>query len=163
VYTDSLTKSGLESASTWPILFFANLLDKNTNGLNIFLDGLLTSVFGDSSSYKVAFDRIETLADTDKITVGVDELTALGVYDLLEGTADIEKAELQLLAVALRVVKATLEWVDAYNWETDLNFLKLDWSNSDTFKKQTKDADSQRIAAPQQFLKRSEQRNGGEI
>jgi hypothetical protein len=134
MYTDTLTSQGLESASTWPILVFTNLLDRNTNGLNTLLDEILSSVFG--ASFDEAVTRVAKLDyNTPRTRVTADTLEGLGLYDIFEGDVDMGKAELELLISSLRIVKATFEWLDAYDWNTNLSLLKFDWNDGyDAFK-----------------------------
>jgi hypothetical protein len=125
IYKDSFTSNNLESASTMYLLMYANLVDKNPQGLNALLDDLLSSAFG--SEFEAAVARAAALGDS---TVEVDEkiLEAFGLSEIFEGDKiSIGKAELNLLFSAVRIFKASLEWVAAYDWNTDLTFLKFDW------------------------------------
>jgi hypothetical protein len=119
-YKNSLTSTQLKSSATSSLLMFTNLVDKNTNGLNTLLDDLLSAVFGDD--FEAAYDRAATLNESIKLNEST--LEAFGISDIFEGDVYIGKAELNLLFAALRIVKASLEWVAAYDWNTDLNFLK---------------------------------------
>ena len=120
-YSGSYTTSGLKSVNTMAMVMFANLLDKNTNGLNALLDGLLNAVLG--SNFEAAYTRAQNL--TGRVLVSHDLLEAFGLDFIFEG-ADFEigKAELNMLFATMRVFKASLEWVAAYDWNTDLNFVK---------------------------------------
>ncbi|MDR1216204.1 MAG: hypothetical protein LBK25_05950 [Treponema sp.] len=112
-----------------PFLLFANLLDKNTNGLNELLDGVVTSVFGASLDEVEA--RINTLG-TNTIDVDGRIIEALGMDELFESkTVYIGKAEISLILASMRVVKASLEFLQAYDWSTDLVFLKTASWNED--------------------------------
>jgi hypothetical protein len=126
-YTNNLTGDGtLLRGSAWPLLLFANLADKNQNGLNTLLDGILSSVFG--SVFEDAAGRFSALSYDQFIEVDEDVIDAFGLSELLEGDdLYIGKAELDLLFSAVRLVKATLEWVSAYDWNTDVSFLQSDW------------------------------------
>jgi hypothetical protein len=126
-YTNNLTGDGtLLRSSAWPLLLFANLADKNQDGLNALLDGILSSVFG--ASFEDAAGRFSALSYYQFIEVDRDVIDALGMSEILEGDdLYIGKAELDLLFSAVRLVKATLEWVAAYDWNTDVSFLKADW------------------------------------
>jgi hypothetical protein len=126
-YKDSLTSAGALRASAWPLLFFANLVEKNQDGLNGLLDGILSSVFG--AAFEDAAGRFEKLAYDQSIEVDEKFLEALGLTDVLEGDKIyVGKAELSLLFSAARLFKASLEWVAAYDWNTDISFLKTDWN-----------------------------------
>jgi hypothetical protein len=130
VYKNSLTNNQL-SASTWPILMFANLIDKNPNGLNNLLDSLLSSVFG--ASFEAAAARSASLDYDTSVEVDEDTLKAFGLSDIFEGDKiDIGRAELDILFSAVRIFKASLEWVAAYNWDTDLTFMRFDWEKIET-------------------------------
>jgi hypothetical protein len=125
-YTSNVTSAGTLQASAWPLLLFANLVDKNQDGLNSLLDALLSSVFG--SSFEDAAGRFSNLAYNQFIEVDRDIIDAFGLSELLEGDdLYIGKAELDLLFSAVRLFKASLEWVAAYDWNTDISFLKTDW------------------------------------
>jgi hypothetical protein len=98
-----------------------NFIDKNTNGLNKLLDDLLYTVFGDT--FESAYSRAATL--TGNIKLDGSTVKAFGIDEIFEGEeVYIGKAELNILFAAMRFVKASLEWVTAYDWNTDLNFLK---------------------------------------
>jgi hypothetical protein len=112
------------------LLLLSNFIDKNTNGLNSLLDDLLSSVFGDA--FESAYNRAATM--TGNIKLDESTLAAFGIEEIFEGEeVYIGKAELNMLFAAMRFVKASLEWVSAYDWDTDLNFLRNgplwdDWS-----------------------------------
>jgi hypothetical protein len=118
-YKSTLTHDNLKSSATFNMLLLANLIEKNTNGLNDLLDQLLSSVFG--ANFEAAYDRMATMNGDAKISA--DALDAFGVSDIFEGEIYVGKAEMNVLFAAMRIVKASLEWAAAYNWSTDLNFL----------------------------------------
>ena len=120
VFQNPLTSASLKSPATFALLMFTNLIDRNTDGLNALLDGLLSSVFGAS------FDEAARRAGALTATVMLDEslLTALGINDIFEGEQiAIGRAELNILFSLMRIVRGSLEWLAAYDWNTDLNFL----------------------------------------
>jgi hypothetical protein len=128
-YKNSLNTIGgniYKTGKTWSLLVFANLVDKNTNGLNDILDAVISSAFG--SAFTDAETRAASLGDA---LVRIDEeiMIAFGLDRIFEGDQlDIGGAELKLLFSALKVYKAGLEWLGAYDWNTNLNFLKnKDW------------------------------------
>jgi len=135
-YKGTLTTQQLKSSATFELLMFANLIDKNTNGLNALLDQVLSTAFG--TAFEAAYTRAGTLNGSVKLNEST--LEAFGISDIFEGEAVyIGKAELKLLFATLRFVKASVEWVAAYDWNTDLNFLKNgplwdDWSKLGTNK-----------------------------
>jgi hypothetical protein len=118
-YNGTLTHDNLKSSATFNMLLFTNLIEKNTNGLNDLLDQLLSSAFG--ANFEAAYDRMATMNADAKISA--DALDAFGVSDIFEGDINVGKAEMNVLFAAMRIVKASLEWIAAYNWSTDLNFL----------------------------------------
>jgi hypothetical protein len=125
IYTNNLTGAGALQASAWPLLFYANLVDKNQNGLNSLLDGILSAVFG--GAFENAANRFSGLSYTQTVEVDEDIIDAFGLADILEGDIYIGRAELDILFSAVRLFKATLEWVAAYDWNTDISFLASDW------------------------------------
>jgi fibronectin type 3 domain-containing protein len=133
-YTSSLTQIGgnsFQSSTTFPLLLAANLLEKNTGGLDGLFTGVLGSVFG--AKFEEIAARVNGLGTA---TISIDQkiIDAFGLGDMLEGDGlKIGKAELDVLIASLRIIKATLEWVSSYSWEADLNFLKFDWSGYDNF------------------------------
>jgi hypothetical protein len=131
-YKESLTSQNLKSPGTFALLMGANLIEKNTTGLNALLDDLLSSVFG--TKFENAYGRIAGL--NGEVRLDAETLAAFGIDDIFDGDAVyIGKAELNVLFAALRIVKASLEWITAYDWNTDVNFLKSGayWSNSSSF------------------------------
>jgi hypothetical protein len=128
-YNDSLT-NGLPSPGTWELLLLANLVDKNPNGLNDLLDTVLSSVFG--AAFDEAAGRAGSLSYSDSFAVDEKVLKALGLWEVFEGDdIYIGRAELDLLFSALRVLKASLEWISAYDWNTDVSFLRTEWKDID--------------------------------
>ena len=130
LYKDSFTSGNLQSTTTFSLLLAANLVDKNTNGLNALLDDLLDSCFG--SNFEAAYDRAKTL--TTNVVIDADMMEAFGLEEIFEGTIEFGIAEMKVLFAAIRIYKASLEWVTAYDWNTDLNFLKNGklWDGEDT-------------------------------
>jgi hypothetical protein len=128
-YKDSLAPGGFKTPGTWELLFMANLVDKNSAGLNSLLDDVLSSMFG--TAFEDAVKRAASIDYTDSFTVDENTLRDLGVWGLFEGEVEIGRAELDLLFSAMRVLKASLQWISAYDWNTDVNFLKTDWKDLD--------------------------------
>ena len=121
MYNDSFSAgTHLQSSTTYMWLMMANLADKNPDGLNNLLDDLLSSVFG--NAFEEAYSRIADLADEVKLSEKT--LEAFGLKGIFEGDVYIGKAELNILFAAMRVVKASLQWVASYDWNTDISFLK---------------------------------------
>jgi hypothetical protein len=128
-YKNSLSANGLKTPGTWELLLMANLLDKNSSGLNSLLDEVLSSVFG--ATFEAAATRAASIGYNASFTVSEDLLKDFGVWGLFEGDVNIGRAELDLLFSSMRVLKASLEWVSAYDWNTNVNFLKTDWYGLD--------------------------------
>jgi len=121
LYKNSLTNGNLKSYATFPLLLFTSLIDKNTNGLNALLDDILSAVFG--TAFESAYDRTRNL--NSNIVIRESTLEAFGISDIFEGEeVSIGKAELNILFSILGVVKGSLEWLTAYDWNTDINFLR---------------------------------------
>jgi len=131
-YKGTLTHDLLKSSATFDLLLYTNLIDKNTTGLNTLLDQVLSGAFG--TAFEAAYTRGSALTAAQNVELTTKTLEAFGISDIFEGEkVYIGKAELNMLFAALRFVKASVEWVAAYNWDTDLNFLKNgslwdDWS-----------------------------------
>jgi hypothetical protein len=154
-YKNSLTASTatpVESAATLSMNIFASVLDKNTNGLNDLLDGALASVFG--SAFEEAAARIETLKYEDSVELEAKVSQEFGLNELLEGEKIyIGRAEMDLLIAALRVVKASLEWLTSYDWNTDLSFLKTGWDSEKGLIETLKKMDPGKLPLNNNFLK----------
>jgi hypothetical protein len=121
LYKDSFTSTQLQSYTTFALLMVSNLIDKNTNGLNNLLDELIEAVFG--ANFEAAYNRVATL--NNRVKISKDMLDVFGISEIFEGEeVYINKAELNILFSAMHIIKASLEWVAAYDWNTDLNFLR---------------------------------------
>lgn len=113
------------------VLWFALILDNNTMGFNSLIDEALNSAFGQNYTDAVALiDEMDNTPVTlDSRLIELLELTeALG-----EDTVKITKAELKIFTSAFDILKGTLEFLQAYNLDTPLNFLKFDWNDEYTF------------------------------
>lgn len=113
------------------VLWFALILDNNTMGFNSLIDETLNSAFGQNYTDAVALiDEMDNTPVTlDSRLIELLELTeALG-----EDTVKITKAELKIFTSAFDILKGTLEFLQAYNLDTPLNFLKFDWNDEYTF------------------------------
>ncbi|MDR2632378.1 MAG: hypothetical protein LBC51_01975 [Treponema sp.] len=133
-YTDSLvTHNGeqVASSASWPLILIANLIDKNSTGLNPALDGLINAVF-DNPNFKEAEKRTASLKQKEPVKLDADIAGILGLSDFFGGNdVYVGWAELELLLNALKLVKATLLYVDSYNWTYDIGFVKdLPWDES---------------------------------
>lgn len=113
------------------VLWFALILDNNTMGFNSLIDETLNSAFGQNYTDAVALiDEMDNTPVTlDSRLIELLELTeALG-----EDTVKITKAELKIFTSAFDILKGTLEFLQAYNLDTPLNFLKFNWNDEYTF------------------------------
>jgi hypothetical protein len=133
-YNDSLVSTGsgkVASSAAWPILLIANLIDKNTTGLNAALDDAIAAIFN-NSAYTEATTRTAKLKGKEPVKLDADIVADFGLSGFF-GSEDvyIGWAELELLLSALKLVKATLLYVDSYNWNYDIGFVKnLPWDES---------------------------------
>lgn len=107
-------------------LLLANILDGNSNGLNDALDDLYNVLF--SSEYEDACKKIDAVTGSVKIPSRViDDFGLTGIV----GTSDVKlgKAELALIKTSFNILKATVEYAQSYNLNTDLSFLKFNWAD----------------------------------
>jgi hypothetical protein len=133
-YKDTLVTidgKGVVSSSTWPIILIANLIDKNATGLNPALDDIIDAVFN-NPAYKDAEARVASLKNKDPVLLDAGIIERFGLSDTLGGEdIYVSWAELELLLSALKLVKGTLLYVDSYNWEYNVEFVKdLPWDES---------------------------------
>jgi uncharacterized protein YjdB len=158
-YQDNLVDMGdrtLKSIVLQEYLFFANLLERNTNGLNELLDEVLSSVFGEA--FTSVDSRIKTLDYTLHATLDAEVIEAFELDTIFEGDdIYIGKAELKVLISSLKLIKASLEWLASYNWETDLSYFKGDFGREDAYIEglfeELKDIDPDDLPLRNNFLK----------
>ncbi|MDR2079340.1 MAG: hypothetical protein LBP74_06450 [Treponema sp.] len=155
VYRDSLTDiagvGAVQSTATLPLLLAANLLDKNTDGLNDLFAGVLDSVFG--STFEAVAARVSAMDPNAEVTLNTDVIAALGLDELLEGAElTIGKYELDVLIAGLRIVKATFEWLASYDWNADFSFAKFDWADHSTFEAAIRDVPAANLPFRNGFL-----------
>lgn len=113
------------------ILWFALILDNNTMGFNSLIDEALNSAFGQNYT-----DAVALIDEMDNTPVTLDSrlIELLELTEVLgEDTVKITKAELKIFTSAFDILKGTLEFLQAYNLDTPLNFLKFDWNDEYTF------------------------------
>ena len=122
----------LQSFNTWTLLFIANVIDKNPNGLNAAIDELISSIF--EGSFVEALERVKKLENnkTATITLDRDFIDALHLNDLMDEHDPVGWAELNGITSMMTFIKASLEWVAAYDLNTDLSFLRFAWENDDS-------------------------------
>lgn len=108
-----------------PELWMAVLLNNNLKGVNDLIDSVLNNVFG--KSYDKAVELINSM-DDESVLINNRFIHLLRLEDQLGGdTVRVTKAELKAITAALDIVKGTLQFLQAYNLDTPLNFLALDW------------------------------------
>ncbi|MDR3115720.1 MAG: hypothetical protein LBU25_09400 [Treponema sp.] len=145
-YKDTLVTIGdksVISSASWSIILIANLIDKHSTGLNSALDAGITAIF-DNPNYTEGVRRTAQLKGKEPVQLDGDIIENFGLSGFF-GADDlyIGWAELELLLSALKLVKATLLYVDSYNWTYDIGFVKdLPWDES-----VLNDADIDTIAA----------------
>jgi len=133
VYSQSLVGVNA-SPETFAILLFANLVNQNTTGLNSLLDDVISAVFGDNGPLAEATRRIATLKGKPGIMIDQDIIDRLNLdLELATDGGEIGWAELNVYVQLITGVKASLEWVAAYDWSTNLKALKDEWLTSDEY------------------------------
>lgn len=106
-------------------LWMAILLNNNLEGVNDLIDSVLNNVFGES--YDEAVQLINSM-DNAPVLINNRFIRLLRLEDQLGGdTVRVTKAELKAITAALDIVKGTLQFLQAYNLDTPLNFFALDW------------------------------------
>ena len=109
-------------------LLLANILNGNTKGLNDALDDLYNVLF--SSEYEDACKKIDAVTGSVKIPSRVIE--DFGLTEIVGDTSvKLGKAELALIKTSFNILKATVEYAQSYNLNSDLSFLKFDWADKD--------------------------------
>jgi len=109
-------------------LLLANILNGNTKGLNAALDDLYNVLF--STEYEDACKKIDAVTGSVKIPSRVIE--DFGLTEIVGDTSvKLGKAELALIKTSFNILKATIEYAQSYNLNSDLSFLKFDWADKD--------------------------------
>lgn len=118
---DWISSIGIDPIALW----MAVLLNNNLEGVNDLIDSVLNNVFG--KSYNEAVQLINSM-DDESVDINNRFIRLLRLEDQLGGdTVRVTKAELKAITAALDIVKGTLQFLQAYNLNTPLNFLALDW------------------------------------
>lgn len=111
------------------IMVWVCFIDKNKSGWNDLLDDSLCYVFGDS--FEAVVKRIESMDPHQRITLDdPDIIKNLGLDSLFDAGDSIGRTELDAAVALLRLCKASLEWLSAYDWETDVNYYPYDLERS---------------------------------
>lgn len=114
-------------------LLLANILEGNTNGLNSALDDFYSLIF-DSSEYKDAISKLDEITTSVKVPANVIE--DFNLTDIVGNTSvKLGPAELGLVKTAFTALKATVEYFQSYNLNSDLSFLKFDWNDDQAIQK----------------------------
>lgn len=115
------------------VLILANILEGNTKGLNSALDDFYSLIF-DSSEYKDAISKLDEITTSVKVPANVIE--DLGLTDIVGNTSvKLGPAEIGLVKTAFTALKATVEYFQSYNLNSDLSFLKFDWNDAEAAQK----------------------------
>jgi hypothetical protein len=131
---DSYLINGAFSVDNWALSIIANILDRNSNGFNGLLDEVIDGVFG--ASYNEAVDRLKKLENKKEERIKLDPyfIEKFGLEEIFDEYDKIGWAEVNAVLSAMLAVKASLEWVQTYDLNIDLNWLKFAWSeNEDKF------------------------------
>ena len=150
VYNGSLF-NGASTVETWPILMFANLLDKNTNGLNSLIDETIVAVFG--TSFNAACERTKKLKGKESSTLDKKFLEVIYLEEIIDEYDPVGWAELNAIVSFMTAIKASLEWVAAYDWNTNLSFLKYSWSDEADFYSRLRNVNANDLPFNNNFLK----------
>jgi hypothetical protein len=111
----------------------ANLLDRNASGVNNTLDEVIDGVFG--VSFNEAVNRLKKLENKKEDRISLDPyfIEKLDLEDVFDEYDKIGWAEVNAVVSATLLVKASLEWLQTYDLNTDLNWLKHSWKDESTF------------------------------
>jgi hypothetical protein len=137
-FNETLGTGNMHTVNTWTLLLAANLIDKNVYGFNDVLDELIDAVFGSGGSFETARTRIARLENRqdERITLSRDFIQALHLDEFTPITEHdlIGWAEINAIVSVMLGVKASLQWVAAYDWNTNLSVFRHSWqSNEDYF------------------------------
>jgi hypothetical protein len=134
-FDETLGANNVHTFNTWTLLLFANLVENNRHGFNNVLDELIDAVFG--QNFQNAQDRIARLENrkTERITLSrdfiqalhLDEFTPITEYDL------VGWAEINAIVSTMLGIKASLQWVAAYDWNTNLSVFRHSWQSNENY------------------------------
>jgi len=133
VYNDALLSGNVFGSDAWAISLLANLLDRNASGLNNTLDEVIDGVFG--LSFNEAASRLKKLENKKEDRASLDQyfIDEIGLEDVFDEYDKIGWAEVNAVVSSMLLIKASLEWLQTYDLNTDLNWLKHPWKDEDTF------------------------------
>jgi hypothetical protein len=105
------------------VLLFWNIVGNHTQGLNDFLNDMLKYAFG--AEFNEAAARIAKLDNSQTAPFNTTLRDAIKLDGVYADDAVIGKAELEMVLGSMYAVKAALEWLTSYDWETELSIIKV--------------------------------------
>ena len=150
LYNQSLV-DGAPGMETYALLLLANLLDKNTAGLNGLLDDLIDAVFG--SGFDEICARVDKLKGKGPIKLDGAFLDELDYEDMIDEFDGIGWAEVNVVISFMTGIKASLQYIASYDWNTNLNFLKYAWDTEENFYNKVKGVSASDLPFGNNFLK----------
>jgi hypothetical protein len=132
IYNQTYNQDGTCTMDHLTLLLFFNIIGLNAGGnpnrINLLLEDLLIDAFG--SDFEEAAKRPASMDYTDRFVIAPSMLQALAPMGLDQWFQDgdpIGRAEIDVILSFVRMVKAGVEWLAAYNWEIDTSFIRVDW------------------------------------
>ncbi len=153
LYNEVLLSGNVFGADAYTVSLLANLLGKNTAGFNTLFDDVIDAVFG--ASFESAVSRLKRLENRTEDRISLDPyfIKQLDLGEFFDEYDQIGWAEANAVLSAMFMVKATLEWVASYDWNTNLNWLKFAWTpSSDDFLNRFKAANKSDMPFNNNFL-----------
>jgi hypothetical protein len=130
--TRTYNDDGTPTMTHLKILLFFNIIGLNAGGnpnaVNMLLDDLLVDLFGDA--FEEAAARTALIAYDERFVIDpalFKALAPMGLDKLIGEGDSVGRAELDILISCIRMVKAAVEWLAAYDWEIDTRFIRVDW------------------------------------
>lgn len=103
-------------------LWMCILLNNHLDGVNGTVDTVVNDVFG--ARYDKAVSLINEMVDDTPVDIDSRLIKLLNLTETIgEDTVMVTKAELKLITAALSIVKGTFEFLQAYELDTDANFI----------------------------------------
>jgi hypothetical protein len=154
VYSDMLLNGTVIGVDAWALSLIANIIEKNTSGVNTLLDDVVGGVFG--ASYDKAVERVKKLETRKNAVISLDPyfIEKLGLENIFDLYDKIGWAEVNVITSAMLLTKASLEWVQSYNLDNDLTALKYNWkADADSLLERFKNIDKANLPFNNNFLK----------
>ena len=154
LYNDMLLNGTIIGADAWALSLIANIIEKNTSGVNTLLDDVVSGVFG--ASYDKAVERVKKLETRKNTVISLDPyfIEKLGLESIFDEYDKIGWAEVNVITSAMLLAKASLEWVQSYNLDNDLTALKYSWkADSDDILDRFRAIDKTKVPFNNNFLK----------